>query len=141
MTLNLERTSGLYHLTATNESGNQVMTDGSEGIGGEGKGMRPMEMLLASLAGCSTIDVVLILKRQRQDLQDIKIKVEAEKEKVESHSVFKTIHLHFDLYGEVKEKKAEQAISLSMEKYCSVAMALNKTSTITSSFSIHPAHV
>ena len=135
--ISVTRTSGLYHLTSTDDHGNTVESDGSPEIGGEGVGMRPMEMMLASLASCRTIDVVLILKKQRQQLDDIKITVEAEKEKMETYSRFSTIHLHFDLYGKIKEGKAQQAIDLSLEKYCSVAMALKGTSEITTSFTVH----
>lgn len=135
--LDIHRKSGLYHLEAKNEDGNVVETDGSEAIGGEGKAMRPMEMLLASLAGCSSIDVVLILKKQRQQLDDIRIRVDGEKVKNDTYSEYTKIHMHFDLYGTIKETKAQQAIDLSLDKYCSVAMALKKTSEITTSFTIH----
>lgn len=135
--INVVRKSGLYHFESTNETGQSVVTDGSVDIGGEGKGMRPMEMLLASLASCSSIDVVLILKKQRQQLEDIKVQVTAEKEKVDSHSVFKKIHLHFILRGKIKDEKAKQAVDLSLEKYCSVAMALSKSSEITASYEIN----
>lgn len=135
--IEVTRTSGLYHLTSTNEHGNSVESDGSPEIGGDGKGIRPMEMMLASLASCSTIDVVLILNKQRQQLDDIKITVEAEKEKMDTYSRYSKIHLHFDLYGKIKDAKAKQAIDLSLEKYCSVAMALKATSEITTSYTIH----
>ncbi len=131
-----ERVSGLYHLRSVNEQGMTVETDGSPAIGGEGLGVRPMELLLAALGSCSTIDVVLILKKQRQQLVDIKVDITAEKEKVDHHSEYKRIHLTFKLMGRIKPEKAKKAIELSLDEYCSVAMALKKTSIITYDFEI-----
>jgi len=133
-----ERISGSYHLKSVNEQGNFVETDGSPAIGGEGNGVRPMELLLASLGSCSTIDVVLILEKQRQKLDDIKVEISATKKKVENHSEFDQIHLHFKLFGDIKPQKAKKAIDLSMEEYCSVAMILKKTATISYDFEILP---
>ncbi len=131
-----ERTSGLYHMTSTNSDGKSIETDGSTAIGGDQKGVRPMELLLAALGSCSTIDIVLILGKQRQVLDDIKVEIEAQKEKVGNYSIFKTIHMKFRLFGSIKPAKAKKAIELSLEEYCSVAMALNKTSEITYEFEI-----
>ena len=131
-----ERLSGLYHLRTINSDGSIIETDGSSSIGGEGKGMRPMELLLAALGSCSTIDIVLILKKQRQKLDDIKVDITAEREKVDKHSEFRNIHLDFTLYGVIKPEKARKAIDLSLDHYCSVAMTLKKTSNITYDFKI-----
>ncbi len=134
-----ERVSGLYHLKTVNAEGKSLETDGSPSIGGSGQGMRPMELLLAALGSCSTIDVLLILKKQRQNLTDIKVDITAERVKVKRHSEFKHIHLDFTLTGDVKPEKAKKAIELSLEEYCSVAMALKKLSEITYQFEIKPA--
>ena len=131
-----ERISGLYHMKSMNAQGKAIETDGSPAIGGENLGMRPMELLLAALGSCSTIDIVLILKKQRQQLEDLKVEITAEKEKIEDHSEFRNIHLDFQFYGQVKPEKAKRAIDLSLDKYCSVAMTLKKTSTITYDFKI-----
>ena len=137
MEINLRRIDDAYHMEATNEDGNVVFTDGSPDIGGGNKAMRPMQMLLTALAGCSSIDVILILKRQRQQLDDIKINIKGEREKVADANVFKKIHVHYDLYGKIKEAKAEQAVRLSMDKYCSVSKMMEKTAEITWSYEIH----
>lgn len=129
--LSIKRKSGLFHLESENKQGNLVVTDGSPEIGGEGKGVRPMELLLSALGSCSAIDVILILGKQRQQLDDIQIDIEAEKVSVDHHSEFKKIHMLFRLYGQIKEAKARKAIELSLDEYCSVAHALKKTSEIT----------
>ncbi len=136
VTVKTERISGTYHLKSTNASGNMVETDGSPDIGGEGKGARPMELLLMSLASCSVIDVILILKKQRQTLDDIKVDITAQRHSVENHSEYSSIHMHFSLYGQIKEQKAQKAIDLSLDEYCSVAQILKKSATITADFTI-----
>ncbi|MCB0687418.1 MAG: OsmC family protein [Saprospiraceae bacterium] len=135
--LSLARKSGEFHLQSTNSAGNTVDTDGSPDIGGQGNGLRPMELLLASLSSCSAIDIILIMKKQRQVLDDIKIDVEAERVNVGNHSEFSKIHLTFHFYGEVKEEKAKRAIDLSLDHYCSVAQILKKTAEITYDFDIN----
>lgn len=137
MEINLRRLDDAFHMEATNDTGNTVETDGSPGIGGHNKAMRPMQMLLASLAGCSSIDVIYILKKQRQPLDDIKINIKGERSDGPAPNLFTNIHVHYDLYGALKEEKAEQAVRLSMEKYCSVSKMLEKGATITWSYKIH----
>lgn len=135
--LSVRRKSGEFHLESINENGNIAHTDGAPDIGGQGKGLRPMEMLLASLASCSAIDIILIMKKQRQQLDDIKIDVDADRITVGNHSEFETIHLSFHFYGKIKEEKAKRAIDLSLDEYCSVAQILNKTAKITYDFDIN----
>ncbi len=134
-----KRVSGSYHLRSSNAQGNTVDTDGAPSIGGEGKGARPMELLLMSLASCSAIDVLLILKKLRQRCTDIKITVVGERTKVDHHSEFSTIHMRFDLFGDIKREKAKKAIDLSLDTYCSVAQILKKTAVITYDFSTSSA--
>jgi putative redox protein len=139
--ISLRRKSGEFHLESTNQAGVTINSDGAPAIGGTGKGFRPMEMLLASLASCSAIDVILILKKQRQKLEDIKIDINAERIDVGNHSEFATIHLFFHFYGEVREVKAKKAIELSLEEYCSVAQIIKKTARITYDFDININHI
>ncbi len=136
-TINLSRIDDHVNFEATNVTGNSITMDGSEAIGGKGNGVRPMETLLMGVAGCSAIDVVLILKKMKQELTDIKVRVEAERIKVEQATQYKTIHLHFDLWGPLKDSKVKSAVSLSMEKYCSVSKILEKSAVITSSYTIN----
>lgn len=135
--LSLARKSGEFHMESTNQAGNTINTDGAPDIGGQGKGLRPMELLLASLASCSAIDIILIMKKQRQKLDDIKIDVKAERISVDRHSEFSNIHMSFHFFGEVKEEKAKRAIDLSLDEYCSVAQILNKTAKISYDFDIN----
>ncbi len=136
MKIQIERLNNAVHLRATNEDGATLEMDGSPAVGGENKGFRPMQMLLAALGGCSTIDIVSILKKQRQPVDDIAIAVEGEREPGVEPSLFRDIHVHFTLKGNLDEDKVRKAVELSMEKYCSVAKTLEKTAAITYSFSV-----
>lgn len=131
MKINVKKVSGNYHMEASNENGNTLQMDGSPDIGGEGKGMRPMQLLLAAVGGCSSIDVLLMLKKQKQIVDSFEVEVEGHTEKIEDYRLYKNICLHFKLTGEVEMEKAERAIKLSMEKYCSVSKTLEPTATIT----------
>lgn len=136
MQIEIKRLDDAFHLQATNESGNTVESDGAESIGGSGKGMRPMQMLLSSLGSCSAIDVINFLRKQRQPLADIKLIITGEREADKVPSLFTHVHVHYQLFGDLNEKKAEKAIALSMDKYCSVARILEKTAKITWDFEI-----
>jgi putative redox protein len=138
MKIEISRLSGDYHLKSTNEDGQSVETDASPAIGGTDKGMRPMQLLLSALGSCSSIDVILILKKKRQNLRDIKVTVSGERETGAIPEVFKTIHVHYELFGEVEAEKAERAIQLSMEKYCSVTRMVEKVATISWSYHLNP---
>ena len=138
MNIEIRRLDNAFHLEARNESGNTVTSDAAEDIGGSGKGMRPMQMLLSSLGTCSAIDVIHILNRQRQPLEDIRITINGERDPHNIPSLFTAVHLHFDLYGNIDRNKADKAVALSMEKYCSVARILEKTAQITWDTTVHP---
>jgi putative redox protein len=116
-----------------------VETDASTDIGGGDAALRPMELLLAGLSSCSSIDVVLLLQKMRQPLIDIRVDIKAERRENEIPSLFEKIHLHFVLYGTLEHEKVEKAIDMSIDKYCSVAKILEKTCTITWDFEILPA--
>ncbi|MBT1686989.1 OsmC family protein [Fulvivirgaceae bacterium PWU37] len=136
MKIEVNRLNDAYHMEAVNEQGNRVEMDGSPDIGGGNNGMRPMQMLLAAMGGCSGIDVISVLKKQRQDLRDIKITITGEREKDAVPSLYTEVHAHFRLYGNIDPQKAEKAVSLSVEKYCSVARTLEKNAKITYSFEV-----
>jgi len=136
MKIELNRLNDAYWLEATNEDGAKLNIDASPEIGGLNKGLRPMQMLLAAMGGCSTIDIISILKKQKQDLKDIKITVTGDREKDAVPSLFIGVHAHFKLYGNLDEEKVKKAVSLSVDKYCSVAKTLEKTAKITYSFEI-----
>lgn len=125
-----------FHFEAANENGNSVHIDASPDIGGTNQGMRPMQMLLAAMGGCSAIDVVNILKKQKQDLKDIKVTVTGEREQGAIPSLFTEVHAHYKLFGNLDKDKADKAVSLAVDKYCSVAKTLEKTAKVTYSFEI-----
>lgn len=129
--IELNRLNDAYHMEAVNEQGNTVQMDGAPDIGGSNLGFRPMQMLLAGMAGCSAIDVISILKKQRQDLKDIKVTVNGEREKDVVPSLYTAIHAHFRLYGNLDPDKARKAVELSIDKYCSVSKTLEKSARIT----------
>jgi putative redox protein len=139
MKIELSRQDDAYHMQAVNEDGCTVDTDGAEKIGGSNKGMRPMQLLLVGIGSCSSIDVISILKKMKQPLEDIKITVTAEREENKAPALFTDIHVHFRMYGEMDEEKAERAVHLSMEKYCSVTRILEKTANITWSYELNPS--
>jgi putative redox protein len=97
-----------------------------------------MQLLLAGIGGCSTIDILDILKKQRQEVKDIQVSVNATRRENETPSLFKKIHMEYTIHGEVEESKVKRAIDLSLEKYCSVAKILEKTSDISYSFRVNP---
>jgi putative redox protein len=134
--IELKRLNDAFHFEASNENGNSVHIDASPDIGGTNQGMRPMQMLLAAMGGCSAIDVVNILKKQKQDLKDIKVTVTGEREQGAIPSLFTEVHAHYRLFGKVDQDKANKAVSLAVEKYCSVAKTLEKTAKVTYSFEI-----
>jgi putative redox protein len=105
-------------------SGHTVVMDGPESSGGRNMGLRPMEMVLIGTGGCSSYDVVSILKKSRQQVSDCIAEVEATRADA-TPAVFETIHLHFKVSGkDLSEKQVERAVSLSAEKYCSASIML-----------------
>lgn len=136
MKIEINRLNEGFHMEAINEQGNTVSMDASPDIGGTNQGMRPMQMLLAAMGGCSTIDIVNILKKQRQNLEDIKVTVTGEREKDAVPSLFTDVHAHFRLFGNLDSDKVEKAVALSVEKYCSVARTLEARAKVTYSFEI-----
>lgn len=136
MNLTLTRLAAPYHFSIKNESGNAVETDASKEIGGGDQALRPMELILAGLASCSSIDVVLLLQKMRQPLQDISVEIHAKRRENETPSLFETVHLHFVLIGPLESEKVEKAILMSIDKYCSVAKILEATCDISWDFEI-----
>lgn len=137
MKVELRRVNNAFHFEAVGAAGVPVQIDGSPDIGGVNAGARPMEMILMGLGGCSAIDIVLILQKQRQIIEDMTISIQAERVPDEIPSLFKTIHVHYNFKGDLQLEKVARAIELSMEKYCSVTAILNKTAVITHSFTVN----
>ena len=118
------------------ESGHTVLMDGAPEVGGRNLGLRPMEMVLMGAGGCTASDVVMILKKSRQNIIDCMVEIEAERA-TDDPKVFTRIHYHFILTGKnLKSQQVERAINLSAEKYCSASIMLGKTAEITHDFEI-----
>lgn len=137
--IELNRLNDAFHFSAKNDSDNEIHLDASPDIGGTNQGMRPMQTLLAAMGGCSAIDIINILKKQRQDLRDLKITVTGEREPGAIPSLYQQVHAHFRFFGNLDPDKVEKAIKLSIDKYCSVSKTLEKAGAkITHSFEINP---
>jgi putative redox protein len=117
-------------------SGHGIVIDGSPEIGGRNLGVRPMEMMLMGLGGCTAMDVLSILKKQRQNVTDCIIEVEGQRGD-NYPKVFTEIHVHFIITGrDLKDSRVKRAVDLSAEKYCSVSAMLGKTAKITHDYKI-----
>ncbi len=106
MKINVERKNDAVHFEATNEDGIKVQMDGSPEIGGEGKGARPMQMLLMGLGGCSGIDVSMMLKKMKQDVTRFNMEIIGDREADKVPSLFQKIHLEFQFEGNNLEDKS-----------------------------------
>jgi putative redox protein len=137
MKINIHRINDAYLMEARNESNVTMQMDANPEIGGGDLAFRPVQALVASLGGCSGIDVLLILKKQKQQVDDFNIEMEAERAMDQTPSVVTGIHLKFVLKGKIESEKLEKAIELSLDKYCTVAKMLEKTAKITYSYKIN----
>ena len=136
MNLSVNWVDGML-MVGKSHSGHSITMDGPTEIGGENLGVRPMEMLLLGVAGCTMIDVVTTLKKMRQDLSHCETKISAERAN-EHPKVFTDIHIHFIVKGKnLDSKKVDKAVTLSAEKYCSASIMLGKTAKITHDFEVN----
>ena len=117
-------------------SGHAVVMDGPPESGGRNLGIRPMEMLLLGMGGCTAFDVVMILKKARQAVTDCVVEMEAERAATDP-KVFTRIHVHFVVTGNgLSDKQVARAVELSAEKYCSASIMLSKSVDITHGYEI-----
>jgi putative redox protein len=118
------------------DSGHSVVMDGAPEAGGRNLGIRPMEMLLLGLGGCTAFDVVSILHKSRQKMVDCEVEIEAERAE-EIPKIFTRIHIHFIVSGKgLDENKVAKAVELSADKYCSASRMLEKVAEITHDFEV-----
>jgi putative redox protein len=127
--IDITRKEGDFGFVGTDAAGHTVRMDTSPEGGGSNFGIRPMQMLLIGLGGCSGIDIVSILKKQRQTVDSISMKIEGEREPGKEPSLWKGVHLVFELKGNIDPEKARRACELSMDKYCSVAETMRRGGT------------
>ncbi|MFT4202373.1 MAG: OsmC family protein [Chitinophagaceae bacterium] len=123
-TIELNLVNGKYGFEAKDKDGHVTRMDSKPELGGQNFGTRPMELLLEALAGCSSVDVVSILSKQKQELKGLKVVVNGERKAQDDLSLWKDIEMVFELQGDIDPVKAEKAVKLSIDKYCSVAATL-----------------
>jgi putative redox protein len=131
MQIKLRRIDSDYHMEAVNDTNNTVHIDGNPEIGGHNLGARPMQLILMGLAGCSSIDVISILRKQKIELTSLDVVVDGERESGGIPNIFTGIHIQFHMGGDFDRAKGNRAVELSMEKYCSVTKMLENTAKIT----------
>ena len=128
--INIDRIEGDCGFEATDANGHTIKMDTSPETGGVNFGVRPMQVLLMGLGGCSGIDIVMILKKQRQQVDNFSMKIEGERQSGKEPSLWKEVKIIFELKGNLDPEKAQRACELSMNKYCSVAETLRLGGTI-----------
>lgn len=129
MLIELKRVDEDYAFEGKDALGHTVRMDAGESTGGHDSGCRPMQLLLMSLGGCSGIDVVSILKKQKQRIDSFSIEIDGEREPGKEPSLWVTARIRYILSGDIDLGKAQRAVDLSMTKYCSVAETLRKSGT------------
>lgn len=128
MKITLNRLNGDYLFECTNQAGNKILLDNTSQPNAQG--VSPMESVLMAVAGCSGIDMVFILKKQRQVIDDFSAEVEGERIQVDEAKPFKSITVKFFLKGDIDPRKALKAAELSFEKYCSVSKTMEPNVTV-----------
>jgi putative redox protein len=125
-TIEINRVNGDFGFEAKDEAGHIVRMDSSAESGGGNFGARPMQLLLMGLGGCSGIDIVSILKKQRQAVEGVRMYIEGDRQHGIEPSLWETVNIIFELKGAIDPDKAKKACELSMNKYCSVAATLRQ---------------
>jgi putative redox protein len=121
---------GNYGITVHDVNQNMVSIDIPTAQGGLGQGMRPMQLVLAALMGCSEVDIVSILKKQKQEIETLAISVDGSREEGKEPSLWQQVQLHYTLTGALDPIKVQRAVQLSIDKYCSVAETLRCSGTV-----------
>lgn len=132
----IERLNDRFHFRATNEAGHAVEMDSGAG-GLPPKAAGPMQLLIMAMGGCSGIDIIDILEKSRQPVETFAVDLTAEREKKDTYTEYTAIHAHYAFTGVLDPERVRRAIRLSIDKYCSVSKLLERTATITASFSIN----
>ena len=127
--INVNRKEGDFGFEAIDANGHSLKMDTSPESGGVNFGIRPMQVLLMGMGGCSGIDIVMILKKQRQTIENFSMKIEGDRVNGKEPSLWQNVKIVFELTGKIDIDKAERACELSMNKYCSVAETLRLAGT------------
>ena len=135
MKINLKRVDDAFKMVGTNELGEKVSLDAAKSIGGTDSAFRPMQLLLVSLAGCSAIDILNILYKQKQVVNSFEVDVEGDRHPGPP-TTFKNVQVHISIAGTIDEIKLQKAIDLTVDKYCSVYHILKLSATISYTYAI-----
>jgi putative redox protein len=119
-----------YQFITTDEAGQQITMDIPVDQGGHGNGVRPMQALLSALGGCSAVDIVMILKKQKETIEQFEMIIDGERQVGKEPALWETIHIVFKLKGSMSQERAEKACTLSIDKYCSVAATLRAAGAV-----------
>ncbi len=138
MKITLKRVNDAVRFEASNDRGHSVIVEGGHSAGGLDEAPYPTELFLMSQAACTAVDIVELLKKMRQPLIHLEIEAEGHRAQDQIPRIFTGIHLHYKIYGQVAEGKAEKAISMSIEKYCTISKMIDQVAKITYSFEIFP---
>ncbi len=129
-TIQLKRLDDDYQFETLDEAGQVMKMDIPTDQGGHGNGVRPMQVLLSALGGCSGVDVVMILKKQKETIEQFEMVIQGDRAVGKEPALWETIHVTFKLKGTMTKDKAEKACALSMDKYCSVAATLRAAGAV-----------
>ena len=128
--IHLKQIDKNYQFATTDEAGQTMTMDIPVDQGGNGNGVRPMQALLSALGGCSAVDIVMILKKQKETIEQFEMIIDGEREVGKEPALWSAIHIVFQLKGTMSKEKAEKACALSMDKYCSVAATLRAAGAV-----------
>lgn len=137
MRVTLDRIDSNFLFRGRNAAGAETLFDLPPQEGGTGKAPGPMQTVAMALAACSSVDVVNILRKGRQEIEEYHVDVDYERARNETPAVFTSFHLHYLLNGHLDPDKVRRAIDLSITKYCSVSRMLEKSASIEYSFSVN----
>lgn len=129
-TITLKRTDNDYQFKTLDETGQVMTMDIPADQGGHGNGVRPMQALLSALGGCSGVDIVMILNKQKETLEYYEMVISGERAENKEPALWETVHVVFKLKGSMTKEKAEKACALSIDKYCSVAATLRAAGAV-----------
>ena len=128
--IHLKKIDQDYQFVTTDEAGQQITMDIPVDQGGHGNGVRPMQALLSALGGCSAVDIVMILKKQKETIENFEMIIDGERQVGKEPALWETIHIVFKLKGTMSQERAEKACTLSIDKYCSVAATLRAAGAV-----------
>lgn len=137
MRIQIKRQGAPYHFAATSTRGKEVHMDEPPESGGTDAGVSPMQMLIMAMGGCSGIDIVMILEKQRQRVDSFDMEIDAERPKGVVGAPYHKVHAHYILTGDIDPAKAERAVKLSVDKYCGVSNTLRPTAEITAEVTVN----